>query len=55
MNGLQISMIFFVIVMMGVTFVLVTTIVGKITESSRNVMRRGTSRKCFAIPFTAAS
>ena len=40
MNGLQISMIFFVIVMMGVTFVLVTTIVGKITESSRNVKRR---------------
>lgn len=40
MNGLQISMIFFVIVMMGITFVLVTTIVGKITESSRNVKRR---------------
>lgn len=40
MNGLQISMIFFVVVMMGVTFVLVTTIVGKITENSRNVKRR---------------
>ena len=33
-------MIFFVVVMMGVTFVLVTTIVAKITENSRNVKRR---------------
>lgn len=40
MNGLLISMIFLVVVMMGVTFVLVTTIVGKITENSRNVKRR---------------
>lgn len=40
MNGLLISMIFFVLVIMGVTFVLVTTIVGKITENSRNVKRR---------------
>ena len=40
MNGLLISMIFFVVVMMGVTFVLVTTIVAKITENSRNVKRR---------------
>ncbi len=40
MNGLQISMIFFVVVMMSVTFVLVTTIVGKVTENSRNVKRR---------------
>ena len=40
MNGLQISTIFFVVVMMIVTFVLVITIVGKITESSRNVKRR---------------
>ena len=40
MNGLQISTIFFVVVMMIVTFVLVLTIVGKITESSRNVKRR---------------
>ena len=40
MNGLLISMISLVVVMMGVTFVLVTTIVGKITENSRNVKRR---------------
>lgn len=40
MNGLLISMIFLVVVMMGVTFVLVTTIVGKITENSRNIKRR---------------
>lgn len=40
MNGLLISMIFFVVVMMGVTFVLVTTIVAKITENSKNVKRR---------------
>ena len=40
MNGLQISPIFCVVVMMIVTFVLVITIVGKITESSRNVKRR---------------
>ena len=40
MNGLLISMIFFVVVMMGVTFVLVTTIVAKINENSRNVKRR---------------
>lgn len=40
MNGLLISMIFFVVVMMGVTFVLVTTIVAEITENSRNVKRR---------------
>ena len=40
MNGLLISMISLVVVMMGVTFVVVTTIVGKITENSRNVKRR---------------
>ena len=40
MNGLLISMISLVVVMMGVTFVLVTTIVGKITENSRNVKIR---------------
>ena len=40
MNGLLISMIFFVVVMMGVTFVLVTTIVAKLTENCRNVKRR---------------
>ena len=45
MNGLLISMIFLVVVMMGVTFVLVTTIVGKITENSRNVKRRLHRRK----------
>ena len=40
MNGLLISMIFFVVDTVGVTSVLVTTIVAKITENSRNVKRR---------------